>query len=205
MTASPPVPSTAPAPPDSPFRTIAGLIGEHAAARPGHTALQQGETRLSYGELDRLLDRVAAALQRDGIVPGEAIAICATPSPRYAAVYLGALRAGVAVAPVTDFRNYDSVYTERYLGLPSASDSPYPADASVTSAANLKGRLLLAQGTGDDNVHLSNIVQFIDPLIEAGIPYDLQIFPRKTHSIAGFTARTELFNRILYQFETYLK
>ena len=123
----------------------------------------------------------------------------------YAMTHSDRFKAGVAVAPVTDFRNYDSVYTERYLGLPSASDSPYPADASVTSAASLKGRVLLAQGTGDDNVHLSNIVQFIDPLIEAGIPYDLQIFPRKTHSIAGFTARTELFNRILYQFETYLK
>ncbi len=118
MTASPPVPSTAPAPPDLPFRTIAGLIGEHAAARPGHTALQQGETRLSYGELDRLLDRVAAALQRDGIVPGEAIAICATPSPRYAAVYLGALRAGVAVAPLAP-----SVTSESFASMLDDADA----------------------------------------------------------------------------------
>ena len=51
-------------------------------------------------------------------------------------------------------------------------------------AAHLKGRLLLAQGTGDDNVHFENTVQFVQKLIEAGIPYDLQIFPRKTHSIA---------------------
>ena len=115
------------------------------------------------------------------------------------------IRAGVAVAPVTNFLNYDSIYTERYLGLPSASDSPYPADAAVTSATNLKGHLLLAQGTGDDNVHLSNIIQFIQPLIDAGIPYDLQLFPRKTHSLSGLTARDELFNRILAQFETYLK
>ena len=123
----------------------------------------------------------------------------------YAMTHTDRIKAGVAVAPVTDFRNYDSIYTERYLGLPSASDSPYNTDAAVTSATNLKGHLLLAQGTGDDNVHLSNIIQFIQPLIDSGIPYDLQLFPRKTHSISGFTARNQLFNRILGQFETYLK
>ena len=123
----------------------------------------------------------------------------------YAMTHTDRVRAGVAVAPLADYRNYDTIYTERYLGLPSAADSPYPAAAAVTSAASLHGRLLLAQGTGDDNVHMSNIIQFIEPLIEAGIPYDLQLFPRKTHSIAGLSSRNELFNRILYQFETYLK
>jgi acyl-CoA synthetase (AMP-forming)/AMP-acid ligase II len=83
-----------------PFRTISELIREHARARPQHAALVLGDERLGYGELDALMDRVAAALQRDGIAPGEAIAICADSSPRYAAVFLGALRAGVAVAPL---------------------------------------------------------------------------------------------------------
>ncbi len=91
----------------------------------------------------------------------------------------------------------------------SASPPPtpgiYTADSPVTHAADLKGRLLLAQGTGDDNVHIANTIQFLDPLINAGIPYDLQLFPRKTHSIAGTESRDELFNRILSQFETYLK
>jgi dipeptidyl-peptidase 4 len=123
----------------------------------------------------------------------------------YAMTHTDRIRAGVAVAPVTDFRNYDSIYTERYLGLPSANAEVYAADAVVTSAAKLKGRLLIAQGTGDDNVHMANTIQFIEPLIDAGIPYDLQLFPRKTHSIAGRKARDELFNRILWQFETYLK
>ena len=111
----------------------------------------------------------------------------------------------MAVAPVTDFRNYDSIYTERYLGLPSENAGVYNEDADVTSAANLKGRVLIAHGTGDDNVHIANTIQFIQPLIDAGIPYDLQLFPRKTHSIAGMESRNELFHRILYQFETYLK
>jgi dipeptidyl-peptidase-4 len=75
----------------------------------------------------------------------------------------------------------------------------------VNSAANLKGRLLLAHGTSDDNVHMESTVQYVQKLIEAGIPYDLQLYPRKTHSIAGPDVRTHLFTRILAQFETYLK
>ena len=123
----------------------------------------------------------------------------------YAMSHSDRIRAGVAVAPVTDWRNYDSVYIERYLGTPQQNPEVFKADADVTSAKNLKGRLLIAQGTGDDNVHMANTIQFLQPLIDAGIPYDLQLFPRKTHSIAGESARNELFNRILYQFETYLK
>ncbi|HEY0263545.1 MAG TPA: alpha/beta fold hydrolase [Granulicella sp.] len=117
----------------------------------------------------------------------------------------GRVRAGVAVAPVTDWRNYDSIYTERYLGLPSASADVYKNNSPITAAASLKGHLLIALGTGDDNVHPANSIQYLEPLIEAGIPYDLQLFPRKTHSIAGPTARNELYHRILWHFETYLK
>jgi dipeptidyl-peptidase 4 len=113
--------------------------------------------------------------------------------------------AGVAVAPVTDWRNYDSIYTERYLGLPEEDAESYRDFSVVNSAANLKGHLLLVHGTGDDNVHFENTVQFVQKLIGAGIPYDLQIYPRKTHSIAGPEARTHLYRRILAHFEEYLK
>jgi dipeptidyl-peptidase 4 len=123
----------------------------------------------------------------------------------YALTHSDRFRAGVSVAPVTDWRDYDSIYTERYMGLPAENAAEYHDDSVVNSAANLKGRLLIAQGTGDDNVHMENTVQFVEKLIEAGIPYNLQIFPRKTHSIAGPEARTELYNRILAQFEMYLK
>jgi len=84
----------------APFRTISDLVREHARSRPAHAALVQGDDVLSYAALDALMDRIAATLQRDGIGPGDAIAICATTSPRYAAVFLGALRAGAAVAPL---------------------------------------------------------------------------------------------------------
>ncbi|MGB7549605.1 MAG: alpha/beta fold hydrolase [Terracidiphilus sp.] len=122
----------------------------------------------------------------------------------YAMTHSDRFRAGVAVAPVTDWRDYDSIYTERYMGLPSNFPQGYKDLSVVNSAANLKGRLLLVHGTGDDNVHLENTVQFVQKLIEAGIPYDLQIYPRKTHSIKGPDVRTHLYNRILAQFEQHL-
>ena len=123
----------------------------------------------------------------------------------YAMTHSARFRTGVAVAPVTDWRDYDSIYTERYLGLPAENPDGYRDFSVVNSAADLGGRLLLAHGTGDDNVHVENTVQFVQKLIDAGIPYDLQIFPRKTHSLAGPEAQTELFRRVLAQFETYLK
>jgi dipeptidyl-peptidase-4 len=123
----------------------------------------------------------------------------------YAMTHSDRFRAGVAVAPVTDWRDYDSVYTERYLSEPAEFAAGYKDFSVVNSAAKLKGRLLLVHGTGDDNVHMENSVQFVQRLIEAQIPYDLQIYPRKTHSIAGPDVRTHLFNRILAHFEQYLK
>ncbi|MEO6033272.1 MAG: class I adenylate-forming enzyme family protein [Burkholderiaceae bacterium] len=82
------------------FCTIAELIRRHALERPTQPALVQGDTRIDYATLDARMDRVAASLQRDGLKPGDVIAICAASSPRYAVVFLGALRAGVAVAPL---------------------------------------------------------------------------------------------------------
>jgi len=123
----------------------------------------------------------------------------------YSMTHSDRFRAGIAVAPVTDWHNYDSIYTERYMNEPGDFAAGFKDFSVVNSAAHLKGHLLLVHGTGDDNVHIENSVQFIQKLIEAGIPYDLQIYPRKTHSIAGPDVRTHLFNRILAQFEMYLK
>jgi dipeptidyl-peptidase 4 len=123
----------------------------------------------------------------------------------YALTHSDRFRAGVALVSVTDWRDYDSVYTERYLGLPSEDPDGYRDFSVVNSAANLKGHLLLVAGTGDDNVHMENTVQFLQKLIEAHIPYDLQIYPRKMHSLTGREVRTHLYTRILDEFETYLK
>ncbi|AEG91489.1 class I adenylate-forming enzyme family protein [Ramlibacter tataouinensis] len=97
MSTSLPAPAASGLPP---FRAIADLVREHALARPRHTALIQGERRLPWGELDALADRVAASLQRDGVQPRQSVAVCAANGVEYVAVFLGALRAGVAVAPL---------------------------------------------------------------------------------------------------------
>jgi long-chain acyl-CoA synthetase len=86
--------------PDAPFQVITDLIRSHAETRPTRPALVRGDECLDYAALDALMDRVAASLQRDDLGPGDSIAICAQTAPRYAAVFLGALRAGVAVAPL---------------------------------------------------------------------------------------------------------
>jgi long-chain acyl-CoA synthetase len=82
------------------YGTIPDLIRHHAAERPGHAALVHGARTLDYRALDALMDRVAAALQRDGLESGAAIAICAASSIEYLVLFLGALRAGIAVAPI---------------------------------------------------------------------------------------------------------
>lgn len=123
----------------------------------------------------------------------------------YALTHSDRFQAGVAVAPVTDWHDYDSIYTERYMSQPADFPSGYQDFSVVNSAAKLHGGLLLVHGTGDDNVHIENTVQFIQKLIEAGLPYDLQLYPRKTHSIAGPDVRTHLYNRILSHFEQYLR
>ena len=101
--------STSPAVTDAPFRLIADLIGEHAQRQPGHAALRDDEHALSYAQLDALMDRVAAALQQGGVQAGETIAICALNSVRHAALFLGALRAGVVVAPLAPSSTAESL------------------------------------------------------------------------------------------------
>jgi acyl-CoA synthetase (AMP-forming)/AMP-acid ligase II len=83
-----------------PFQAIADLARQHAAARPSQRALVQAERSVTWGQLDTMMDRVAASLQRDGVKPRQPIAICAANSLEYAAVFLGALRAGAAIAPL---------------------------------------------------------------------------------------------------------
>jgi dipeptidyl-peptidase-4 len=111
----------------------------------------------------------------------------------YALTHSKRFKAGISVAPVTNWHDYDSIYTERYLGLPK--DNPAPYDDSIVSAAgNLQGSLLLVHGTSDDNVHLQNTIQMTDALIKAGKQFGLMIYPNKTHGIAGPETRKQLFH-----------
>ena len=91
-----------------PFQSISALIRGHARTQPTRPALLQGDTHIDYSTLDTLMDRVAASLQRDGLRCGDTIALCARATPLYALVFLGALRAGVAVAPLAPMVTPDS-------------------------------------------------------------------------------------------------
>jgi dipeptidyl-peptidase-4 len=123
----------------------------------------------------------------------------------YAMTHSDRFVTGVCVAPVTNWRLYDSIYTERYLGPPDENQQTYEDDSAINSAAHLHGNLLMVQGTGDDNVHMQNTIQMIQQFVTANVPYRLLLYPRKTHSIAGSPARTHLFDAVLQQFETGLR
>jgi dipeptidyl-peptidase-4 len=123
----------------------------------------------------------------------------------YAMTHSTRFRAGVAVAPVTNQINYDTIYTERYMGLVKEDQKGYEGSDVTKSADQLHGALLLVHGTGDDNVHFQNSVQMIDALIKAGKQFRLMIYPRKTHGIAGKEARVHLFTMIEDHFERELK
>ena len=123
----------------------------------------------------------------------------------YAMTHSERFRAGVAVAPVTDQINYDSIYTERYMGLLKEDAAGYAASDVTKAATDLHGALLLVHGTGDDNVHFQNSVQMIDALVKAGKQFRLMIYPNKTHGIAGSEARDHLFHMIEEHFERELK
>jgi dipeptidyl-peptidase 4 len=87
------------------------------------------------------------------------------------------------------------------MGLPKDNEQGYKVSAPLNAAKNLSGELLIVHGTSDDNVHMQNTVAMVNALIEAGKPFDLQLYPRKTHGIAGTSARTHLFHRIQRHFE----
>jgi dipeptidyl-peptidase-4 len=122
----------------------------------------------------------------------------------YALTHSDRFKAGISVAPVTDWHNYDSIYTERYMGLVKDNLAGY--DNSLSKAASkLHGALLLAHGTSDDNVHLQNSIQMIDALIKAGKQFQLMLYPNKTHGIAGSAARDHLFHMMQEHWERELK
>jgi dipeptidyl-peptidase-4 len=111
----------------------------------------------------------------------------------YALTHSDRFKAGISVAPVTSWRDYDSIYTERYMGLPRANPSAYD-NSIVNAAGSLHGSLLLVHGTSDDNVHFQNTIQMTDALINAQKQFRLMVYPDKTHGISGSGTRTQLFH-----------
>lgn len=112
----------------------------------------------------------------------------------YALTHSKNFKAGIAVAPVTDWRNYDTVYTERYMSLPEKNPSGYDASSVLKKAQDLHGQLLLIHGITDDNVHFQNSVQFAYALQEAGKQFQLMAYPRSRHGISHPKLNYHLFS-----------
>lgn len=117
---------------------------------------------------------------------GYMAALCMTVGADY-------FKAGISVAPVTTWRFYDSIYTERYLKRPQDNASGYDDNSPLTHAARLKGKYLLIHGTGDDNVHFQNSVAFEDALIKANRQFQSFYYPNRNHGIYGGNTRLHLY------------
>ena len=111
------------------------------------------------------------------------------------AMFLGAgvFAAALSVAPVTDWRFYDTIYTERYMRTPQENPQGYDESAVLPYADRLRGQFLLVHGTGDDNVHLQTSLRLIERLEAADKQFDMRLYPNRTHAIAGGNTRENLF------------
>lgn len=113
-------------------------------------------------------------------------------------------RAGVAVAPPTDYRFYDTVYTERYMRTPGENPDGYDYNA-ISRAKNLNGALLICHGLADDNVHFQNTAEYSEALVQAGKQFQMQVYTNRNHSIYGGNTRLHLLTRITEFFQDKMK
>jgi dipeptidyl-peptidase 4 len=113
-------------------------------------------------------------------------------------------KVGVAGAPVTDWHNYDTIYTERYMGLPEENKKGYDASSNVDNAALLKGRLLIVHNFEDDNVLFQNTMQVVNALEHANKQYFLQLYPFKSHGVSG-ALRKPMYEAMAQFFDDHLK
>ncbi len=123
----------------------------------------------------------------------------------YALTHSQLFKAGISGAPVTDWRNYDAIYTERYMDLPQSNKAGYESSSVVEAAANLHGRLLLIHGERDDNVHMSNSLQLAYALQKAGKTFDLMIYPKNRHGVTDPAQRLHLYRTMTEFLNRHLK
>lgn len=106
-------------------------------------------------------------------------------------------KAGIAVAPPTDWRFYDSVYTERFMRTPQENGDNYDRTSAITRAKNLNGSLLLMHGMADDNVHVRNSMEYSEALVQADKQFDMFYYTNRNHSIYGGNTRYHIFTKML--------
>ena len=159
-------------------------------------------TYMQLGKLETE-DMIAAAkwLQNKSWVDGERIGVQGWSYGGYMAslcMTKGAdvFKMGIAVAPVTNWRFYDSIYTERFMRTPQENPDGYDDNSPINHVEKLKGPYLLVHGTADDNVHHQNTMEMIDALVKANKQFDLFLYPNKNHGIYGGNTRLHLYTKV---------
>ena len=161
--------------------------------------------QITYGELGKYetIDQIEAAkyLANQSYIDGDRIgmfgwsfggyltALCLTKGADY-------FKAGIAVAPVTNWRYYDTIYTERYNGLPQDNQSGYDENSPINHVDKLKGSLLLVHGTADDNVHFQNSVDLVTQLVSKNKKFETMYYPNSDHGIYTGNARIHLYTKM---------
>jgi dipeptidyl-peptidase-4 len=188
----------------------------HALMAQHGYAVFSVDNRGSYGRghafetaTDRNLGSLELADQLAGVrwlkgqpwVDPERVGIWGRSYGGYMALYAlthapGVFNAAVSVAPVTDWTLYDTIYTERYMERPQDNADGYRESSPLRAADRLEGRLLMVHGSGDDNVHVQNSLKMVSALVDAGIPFDFEVYPRATHGIGKPKERGHLARRI---------
>lgn len=117
----------------------------------------------------------------------------------------GIFKTGIAVAPVTHYKYYDSIYTERYMRTTAENPKGYDENSPLMLANQLSGRLMLIHGSADDNVHFQNTMEYAEALVQANKQFDMQVYTNRNHSIYGGNTRLHLFTKKIDWLNTYLK
>ena len=103
---------------------------------------------------------------------------------------------GIAVAPVTNWRFYDTIYTERFMRTPEENPQGYDLNSPLNYADQLEGKFLIIHGSGDDNVHVQNTMRMVEALIQANKQFEWMIYPDKSHGIFGGNNRNHLYTKM---------
>ena len=114
-------------------------------------------------------------------------------------------KAGISVAPVTNWRFYDSVYTERYMRTPKENQDGYDDNSPLSHADKIKGNYLLIHGTADDNVHFQNTMEFAERMVQAGVQFDMATYTNRNHGIKGGNTRLHLYTKMTNFLKTKLQ
>ena len=163
----------------------------------------RNETYMNLGskEAEDLIAAAEYIAKRDDI-DGERMAIMGWSYGGYQTLFTMSqkdhpFKAGVAIAPVTDWKLYDSAYTERYMRRPQVNDRGYEAASLLPRAKDLTGNVLIIHGTGDDNVHVQHTMQYIDALVRANKQFEMQIYPDDNHFLRKGNNATHMHERVL--------